>query len=99
MVVIAVVVAPGPVFLLLSRRKLAEVAMRITVSFPSPSVVINNLIIVPHVVVGVIGVVNSIGVMLACESGHRCRKCRRQKQGTDGVRTTNHMCFSLRLEN
>jgi hypothetical protein len=59
-VVIAVIVPPGPIFLLLSGRKFAEVAMGIAVRLRCPAVVINDFVAIPDVIIGVIGIVNAV---------------------------------------
>ena len=64
MVTVAVIVTPGPVFFLFLRRNSAEVAVRVAMGFVGPAMVVNNLVIVPHVVVGVVRIVNAIVVMM-----------------------------------
>jgi len=69
-VVIAMVVAPGPVFFLFLGRKLSEVSAAVAMGFIGPSVVVNDFVIVPHVIIGVVRVVNPIGMVLsASDSG------------------------------
>jgi len=94
-VVVAVVVTPGPVFFLLTGRKLAELAMGIAMGFISPAIVVNNFVVVPDVIVGVVRIVNPVGMMLAGNSGQGRSQRRRQQQRTQGVRTTAHV-FLLR---
>ena len=64
MVTVAVIVTPGPVFFLFLRMNSAEVAVRVAMGFVGPAMVVNNLVIVPHVVVGVVRIVNAIVVMM-----------------------------------
>jgi hypothetical protein len=63
-VVVAMVVTPGPIFLLFFGRKFAEVSVRVAMGFIGPTIVVDNLVVVPRVVVGVIGIVYAIGVMM-----------------------------------
>jgi len=60
-----VTVAPGPVFLLLPGRQLAEIAMGITVVFAGPLIVVDDLIMVPFVVVAVVRVIDPVVMMRA----------------------------------
>ena len=69
-VVVAVVVPPSPIILLLLRLEFAEVAVRVAMGFIRPPIVVNHFVVVPHVIVGVIRVVNTIRmVCAACDSG------------------------------
>jgi hypothetical protein len=61
-IVIAVTVAPGPIFLLLFGREFAEVAVFVAMILARPLMVINNLFIIPDVIVAVVGIVDSIVV-------------------------------------
>ena len=63
-VVVGVVVTPSPIFLLFFGRKFPEVSVRVAMGFIGPAIVVDNLVIVPRVVVGVIGIVYAIGVMM-----------------------------------
>jgi hypothetical protein len=60
-IVIAMVVPPRPIFLLLILIELAELTMLIAVSLSRPPVVVDNLIVVPYVIVRVVGVVHADG--------------------------------------
>jgi hypothetical protein len=62
------VVAPGPIFLLFFGTKLAKIAVRIPMVLARPSLVVDDLIIVPNVIVGVIRVVDAIVVMFTSDS-------------------------------
>src|SRR5271168_309265 len=85
--VIAVAVPPSPVFLLFLRRQLAKVSMLVTVILARPLLVIDHLIVVPDVVVGVVGVIDSISVvMLAGGPQHRKREDCGQETGTEKTR-------------
>jgi hypothetical protein len=67
-----VVVTPGPVFFLFFVRNPAEVAVRVAVGFIGPAIVVTNFFAVPHMVIGVVGIVHAIIVMmLAGDSGQR----------------------------
>jgi len=79
-VVVAMIVAPGPVLFLLLRRQLFKLDMRISMGFDSPTVVINHFIVVPMVVVGVIGVVDPVGMMLGTSDGCYRRSQRSRQQ-------------------
>jgi hypothetical protein len=70
-IVVAVIVAPRPILFLFFWAKPAEVAIAIAVRLLSPTAIVHNFIVVPHVIVGVIRVVDAIVVMLACDSGRR----------------------------
>jgi len=67
-IMIPMVVAPSPIFLLLLGTKFAEVATPITMRLGSPALVVDDLVIVPHVIIRVIGVVHAVIVMLAGDS-------------------------------
>lgn len=58
-VVIVMVMPPRPIFFLLFLVELAEVAMRIAVSLSRPAVVVDDLVVVPDVIVGVVRVVDA----------------------------------------
>src|SRR5579863_6077197 len=92
MIMVAVVVAPGPVFLLLIFVEFAEVAMSIAMGLDCPPVIVADLIVVPHVIVGVVRIVNPVGMVFSASDPRqgRCQRGR-QKQRTQGVRTTNHV--------
>jgi hypothetical protein len=63
-VMIAVIVAPSPIFFLFLGRELPEVPMTVTVGFVGPTVVVNDLIAIPGVIVGVIRIIDPIGMVL-----------------------------------
>jgi hypothetical protein len=62
-VVIAVVVAPVPVFFLFFGTKLAEIAVAVAVILVCPAMIVDDFVVVPHVIIGVVRVVNPIGVV------------------------------------
>jgi hypothetical protein len=67
MVVIPVIVTPSPVFLLVLAREPAKIAVAVAVGLIAPSVVVNDLLIVPHVIIRVIRVIHAVNVVLgAC---------------------------------
>jgi hypothetical protein len=70
MIVIAVAVSPGPVFLLFFGAQFPEVSVFVSMVFPRPRVVVRNLIIVPDVVIAVVGVIDSVVMMMG--AGHAC---------------------------
>jgi hypothetical protein len=61
--IVLVVMSPGPVFFLFLRRQPAEVAPRVPVSFSGPLLVVDDLVVVPNVIIGVIRVVDSSGTV------------------------------------
>jgi hypothetical protein len=68
---VAVVMPPSPIFLLFSGRNLAEVAMGVAMGFRRPLIVVDDFVVIPHVIVGVVGIVNAIVVVSpATESEH-----------------------------
>jgi hypothetical protein len=69
---VAMVVAPGPVFFLLFLVQAAEISVRVAMGLDCPLVVINNLIVIPNMVIRVVGVISAIPTVLgATESGDR----------------------------
>ncbi len=72
-IMIAMIVAPGPVFFLLLGRQMAEVAILVAAVFAGPLAVVDDFIVVPDVVVAVVRVVHAIGMMFArrADSGER----------------------------
>src|SRR5260370_33924606 len=90
-VMVGVIVAPGPVFFLLFRRQLAEIAVAVTVCLLSPAMVVHHFVVVPRVIVGVVRIINTVGVMLRASDSRQARSQRsRQQQGSQRVRSTNH---------
>jgi hypothetical protein len=67
-IVVAMVVAPSPIFLLLLRTKFAEVAIAVAMCLVGPALVVDDFVIVPHVIIRVIRVVHAVIVMLAGDS-------------------------------
>src|SRR5271155_841672 len=91
LVVVAVGVAPGPVFFLLLRTQLAEIAIRIAMIFAGPLVVEDDLVIVPDVIVAVIGVIDPIVMMMpARHAQHRRRQGGGEKKRSDEMRLAVH---------
>jgi hypothetical protein len=64
-IMVAVIVPPGPIFLLLFRRQLAEIPVGIAMGLIRPAPVIYVLVMIPAVIVGVIGIVHPIIMMFA----------------------------------
>jgi len=73
-VVVPVTVPPSPVLLLIFGREFAEIAMWIAVIFACPLVVIDHLAVVPFMVVGVVRVIDAIGMMF-CASRPKYGNC------------------------
>ena len=65
MVVVAVIVAPGPIFFLFFRRQAAKIPVPVVVCLFGPAVVVDDLVIIPNVVVGVIRIVDANVMMFA----------------------------------
>ena len=74
---VAVAMAPGPVFLLFSRRNTAEVSVLVAVVLASPLVVVDDFVIIPDVVVAVVGVIDP--VMVRASSGSYYRRGQRAR--------------------
>ena len=70
-IMVAVVMAPRPVFLLFFRSQLAEVAITVAMGFVAPATIVDDFIVVPAVIVGVVRIVNSIRMML--RAGQSCQ--------------------------
>jgi hypothetical protein len=64
MIMVAVVVAPGPVFFLFFRTQLAKIAVVVVMSFIGPLAIVDHLVVIPRVIVGVVRIINTVGVML-----------------------------------
>jgi hypothetical protein len=79
MIMVAVIMPPGPVVFLLIRRDVAEIAVFVIVVFPRPLVIIDDLIPIPDVVVVIVGVVYTVIVMSAGDAESRTRQRRREK--------------------
>jgi len=70
-----VTVAPVPILFLFAGRQLAKVSMFIPVVFVGPLAVIDNLIVVPNVVVAIVGVIDPVVMMFASQA--QCGTCQR----------------------
>jgi hypothetical protein len=90
-IVIRVVMAPGPVFLLFFGRYLAKVAACIPMSFIGPLLVKNYLVIVPDVIVRVVRVVDAVIVMAVGASKACCSHCGSQEKRDDGLKPGTHV--------
>jgi len=82
-VMVAVVVAPGPILLLLFRRQSAKIPARVAVRLVGPAVIVDRLIVVPHVVVGVVRVVDANVMMFAGDPGQRRSQSCGQQQSPE----------------
>jgi hypothetical protein len=76
---VTVAVTPGPIFFLLLRRQLAEVSVFVEMILARPLMVIDIFIVVPNVVIAVIGVINSVIVMMLARRA-QYRKHQRARQ-------------------
>jgi hypothetical protein len=63
MIVVAMVVPPGPIFFLFLGGKPAEIAIRVAVVFVRPLPVVDDFLAGPHVIVRVIGIVEAVLVV------------------------------------
>jgi|SRR5580692_8756037 hypothetical protein len=70
MVVVSVAVPPRPVFFLFSGGQPAEITVRVSVVFPRPGVVVGHLFIVPDVVIAVVGIVDTVVVMVGASPAY-----------------------------
>src|SRR5579864_1943260 len=97
-IMIPMVVAPSPIFLLLLRTKFAEVATSVAMRLVGPALVVDDFVIVPHVIIRVIRIVHTVRVMLAGDS--RQRRCQHasQQQSPERVRTQVHDSSPLQSE-
>src|SRR6478752_5219715 len=62
-IVVSMVVAPCPIFFLVSRRQLAEIAVGIATGLVGPLAIVVALVTIPLVIVGVIRVVHPVSMM------------------------------------
>jgi hypothetical protein len=87
---VPVTVTPVPILLLLSRRQLAKISMFIPVVLVGPLPVVDDLLVVPDVIVAVVGVIDPVVMM--CASCAQCRTRQRsgQKAGTEKTRLALH---------
>jgi hypothetical protein len=88
---VPVTVAPVPIFLLFSRRQLAKVSMFIPVVLVCPLPVINDLLVIPDVVVAIVGVINPVVMMCTSCAQCRTRQCGGQEAGTEKTRLAAHL--------
>jgi hypothetical protein len=65
---VAVIMPPGPVLLLFLGAESAKIAVGVAVVFSGPTVVVNDLIVIPHVVIGVVGIVNAVVMLRAADT-------------------------------
>ena len=91
MIVVAVVVAPRPVLFLFLRRKFAEVSIVIPVRLVRPAVVINDFVIIPNVIIGIIGVINAVSMMFTGKSRHGDDQRSSEYQKLQRVRNNAHV--------
>jgi hypothetical protein len=88
-VVVPMTVAPVPVLLLLSGRKLAKVSMFIPVVLVGPLTVVNHLLVVPDVVIAIIRVIDPVVCATRAQYGTRQRGG--QEKGTEKIRLAMHL--------
>jgi hypothetical protein len=70
-IVVPVVVPPGPILLLLLRTKFPELAVPVAMRLVGPPAVVDDLVIIPNVIVRVVRVVHPVVVMLTGDSRQR----------------------------
>lgn len=90
LVVVAVAVAPVPIFFLLLGAQMAEITIGIAVIFDRPLVVVDDLIVIPDMVVVVVRVVDSVVMMPAGHSKHGTGQGGGQKECTEKSRLAVH---------
>jgi hypothetical protein len=95
LVVIPVIMPPGPVLLLLCGRQLIKIPVFVIMVFAGPRVVIRHLRVVPHVIVAIVGVVNPVGMMFARRAQYGRRQGGGQEKGTDEMRLALHRLVVL----
>src|SRR5271163_2112683 len=91
LVMVAVAVAPGPVFLLFARGQLAKVSVFVAMVFVRPRLVITHFLVVPDVVVAVVRVINPVVMMCASRAQYRSRQGGGQDKRTDKTRLSVHL--------
>ena len=64
-IMVAMIVAPSPIFLLFLRTQLAKIPVRIAMGLVRPAPVIHFLVMIPVVIVGVVGIVRPVIMMFA----------------------------------
>ena len=79
-IMVAVVVSPGPVFFLFFRAELAKIPTGITVVLGGPLPVVDDFAIIPLVIITVIRVVDSVDVMFGASDAHRRGRQRRAQK-------------------
>src|SRR5208337_4435544 len=89
-IAVPLIVSPGEVLFLLVLRELAEVSVGIAMSLAAPALVVDDFLIVPHVVVGVVRVVHTIVVMRAAHPGQRRNQRRSEKRRPKTLRSAAH---------
>jgi hypothetical protein len=67
-IVVPMVMTPGPIFLLLLRTEFPEVAIAVAMRLVGPAMIVDDLAIVPSVIVGVIRVIHPVIVMFTGDS-------------------------------
>jgi hypothetical protein len=97
-VMVAVIVTPRPVFFLLFRREFSEVSVPVTMSFIGPAIVIDDFVIVPRMVVGVIRIINAVRMVLGASDTYDGGRQRGGQQYSHSVRTTTHVFLLQELK-
>jgi hypothetical protein len=72
-VVVAVVVPPVPVLPLFVMMQLAKLAMWIAMGFNGPLVVVDDLTVIPAMIVVVVGIVEAVVMVLGTSDRHQRR--------------------------
>ena len=90
-IVVAVVVPPRPIFFLFLWRKFAEVSIAIPMRLVGPTVVIDDFVIVPNVIIGVIGIINAVSMMFTGKSRHGDDQRSSEYQKLQRVRNNAHV--------
>jgi hypothetical protein len=70
-IVVPMVMTPGPIFLLFFRTEFPEVAIAVAMRLVGPAMIVDDLVIVPSMIVGVIRVIYPVIVMFTGDSRQR----------------------------
>jgi hypothetical protein len=94
-IVVSVIMAPSPVFLLFPWRQLAKFPALIASGLVSPLPIVIALVIIPLVIIGVVGIVYPVIMVAATATsgGYSCQRrnyCPCQQQRTQAMQTTTH---------
>src|ERR1700694_5729069 len=95
-IMVAMVMAPGPIFFLFFGCHLAKVASCVAMSLVGPLPVKHYLVVVPDVIVRVVRVVDAIIVMTLRASQACCSQCGSQEKRDDRLQPGTHVFLRKR---